>query len=132
MNSNIQLTPHFNLSEFLHKKSLEGVMPEIVENLRKLAMALEGVRVTLGNREMTITSGFRTWAHHVAIYAAMGIPESEVPKDSYHLKGLAADFVVKGLPPKVVQEILKDWNGGLEIAPTWTHCDLGPKRRFFA
>lgn len=122
MNTDIQLTKHFHLREFLHNGSDEGLTPGIVDNLRKLANELEDVRKLLGDRPMTITSGYRSPAHNRKVG---GAPQS------FHLRGLAADFVVQGLTPQKVQEILKEWPGGMELAPTWTHLDLGPRRRFY-
>lgn len=121
MKTDIQLTPHFNLKEFLHNGSDEGVTPEIVENLRALAQALEKVRVLLGNRPMVINSGFRTPKHNAEVG---GKP------DSQHLLGKAADIVLQGMAPQVVQGVLADWNGGLGSYSSWTHIDLGPKRRW--
>ena len=57
-------------------------------------------------------------------------------KASYHLASRtlickAIDFNVAGFTPMQVQKALNiDWLGGMEYAPTWTHLDLGPKRRF--
>jgi uncharacterized protein YcbK (DUF882 family) len=133
MNVDIQLTPNFNLKEFLHNGSDEGLSPEIVENLRRLAQALEKVRTLLGNRPITIDSGFRTWAHHLEIYKQIlgqKFSIKQVPKNSQHLFGKAADIVVQGVAPKVVQEILKDWDGGLGSYTVFTHVDIGPKRRW--
>lgn len=99
----------------------DTVSPQIILNLTHLAVKLEKVRELLGNRRMTITSGFRTPEHNKAIGGA---------KNSYHLKGMAADFTVEGLTPQEVQHKLEWWDGGMEYAPTWTHLDTGPKRRF--
>ncbi len=121
MTTDIQLSKNFKRSEFLHLGSLEGVTPEIEANLGQLAIALEGVRVKLGNRVIHINSGFRTVAHNLAVG---GVEHSQ------HLYGLAADIEVEGLTPQQVQKIMEDWPGGLEYAPTWTHLDLGSHRRF--
>lgn len=117
---NQKLSPHFSLSEFI-KPGVKVTHVEML-NLTRLALALEKVRTILGNRPMTITSGYRTVKHNQAIGGA---------KNSWHLKGLAADFIVEGMTPQEVQKKLDPiWDGGLEYAPTWTHLDLGPKRRF--
>lgn len=121
MKTDIPLTPHFNLKEFLHNGSDGGLTAGIVENLRKTAQMMETIRSLCGNHPITITSGFRTPEHNKEVGGA---------PNSFHLKGMAADFVVAGLQPHQVQVILKDWHGGLELAPDWTHADWGPYRRF--
>lgn len=121
MDINKNLSPNFVLSELLNNGSTEGVTEAILDNLRRLTLALEEIRRICGNHPIKITSGFRTPEHNAAVGGA---------PNSYHLKGLAADFVIQGQTPQQTQELLKDWRGGLEYAPTWTHCDLGPKRRF--
>lgn len=121
MDTNIQLTPHFNLQEFLHDASPDGLTPDISANLQQLAIALEKVRAMCGNRPIFINSGFRTPEHNEEVG---GAPNSQ------HLLGKAADIEVQGLKPCVVQEILHDWNGGLGSYETWTHVDTGEKRRW--
>jgi len=138
MNVNIQLTPHFHLTEFLHNKSPEGVTPDIIESLRRLAIALETIRALLGNRRITITSGFRSWKHHLEIYRAIakqkGVPFDikKVPRKSYHLYGLAADFMVEGMTSAEARKIIDPyWKGGMEKGTPHVHLDLGPNRRFY-
>lgn len=122
MNLDVQLTPHFHLKEFLHPGAEKEIGVDEIENLRKLAQKLEKVREQLG-KPIIITSGYRTVMHNKKIGGA---------RNSYHLKGMAADFVVAGLSPQKVQTLVDDWwPGGLEYAPTWTHLDLGPRRRFY-
>jgi zinc D-Ala-D-Ala carboxypeptidase len=115
------LSPHFQLGEFLHNGSFEDVTPEIMANLGRIAYALEHVRIICGNRPIHINSGFRTPQHNKEVCGA---------PDSQHLYGKAADIVVQGIGPRVVQELLKDWPGGLGSYSAWTHCDIGPKRRW--
>ena len=49
---------------------------------------------------------------------------------SQHLFGTAADFTVSGVSPEAVQEYLKNWKGGLGSYKTFTHVDVGTKRRW--
>lgn len=116
----MQLSEHFKLEEFLSPDS--PTVPEpVLKNLKRLCQHLETVRELLG-KPMIITSGYRTSKHNRKVGGA---------SHSYHLQGLAADFVVPGMSPHKVQTILDDiWNGGMEYGSTWSHLDLGPKRRF--
>ena len=128
------LTPHFRLGEFLHNGSLEGVTPKILENLKRLAIKLEEVRELLGNRPMRITSGFRTMADHLRIYADQGITDKRrIPMQSWHLQGLAADFMVIGMESEAARKILDPvWQHGMEKGTPHVHLDLRPnKERYF-
>lgn len=84
------LTPHFLLSEFTTSQTAarKGIdnEPGIEEklHLRELAKVLEVVRKVLGNRAITITSGYRSPELNAAVGGA---------KDSDHMLGLAADFI---------------------------------------
>lgn len=121
MNLDIQLTTNFHLSEFLCPGAEKVISAPVIENLRKLANKLEEARKLLGNRPITITSGYRTPAHNKAVGGA---------SKSQHLYGTAADIVVSGLKASEVQKILKDWNGGLGSYAGFTHLDISVKRRW--
>ena len=99
MNSNIYLSPHFKLNEFIKSRtarenSIDNTPPpEAVENLRALCVhTLEPLREALG-LPIIITSGYRCKVlneritHHSAT--------------SQHMQGEAADFVVQGAKFKV-------------------------------
>lgn len=116
-----RLTEHFTLEEFY--RAADGIPgDDIVANLLDLATALEGVRERLSNRPIIITSGYRTPAHNIAVG---GVPWS------YHLRGMAADFVALGMRPRDVQEKLTDWPGGMGCYVTFTHLDIRPYRARF-
>lgn len=117
----MQLSPHFQLKEFLHPGSFSAVTPAILENLRQLALRLEDVRSQCHHQPIRITSGFRTKAHNTLVG---GSPNSQ------HLLGKAADIVVQGMTPHDVQRLLNAWDGGLGCYKTFTHVDIGPKRRW--
>ena len=125
--NHVQLAPDFTLGEFLKPG---WAIPEewILDNLINLANRLQVVR-DITQRPIRITSGYRTPEHNAKVGGG---------KNSYHLKGMAADIVTLpnpelGLPalsPKALQTLLKTWNGGLGSYDSFTHVDIGPKRRW--
>lgn len=116
------LTPNFYLEEFLHN-GVHGIDlgDDIKQNLQYVANRLQVIRDMLGGRTITITSGYRSPKQN---QQAGGVPNSQ------HLNGLAADFTVAGISPHKVQKALSQWAGGLGCYHTFTHVDLGPKRRW--
>jgi zinc D-Ala-D-Ala carboxypeptidase len=86
------LTPHFLLEEFTLSSTALALgiknipRPEHLENLKKLATRMEGVRA-LFNVVIEITSGYRNPEVNAAVG---GVPNSA------HALGLAADFHVHG------------------------------------
>lgn len=119
MKKNKKLTPNFVFSEFLHP-SVHEVPEEVEWQLVCVAQRLQAIRDVMG-LPMRITSGYRTVEHNARIG---GHPHS------YHLKGMAADVVVDGLSPAQLQKLLAGWSGGLGSYETFTHVDIGPKRRW--
>ena len=100
-----------------------GVTLAHLVNLVMLGERMESVRVELGNRPITITSG---WRDYISNREAGGAPRS------YHLIGQACDFVVKGMTPKEVQAALAPtWKGGLGYGATFTHLDIRPTKARF-
>ena len=114
-----KLSPHFKLGELIKPNT---PLPDdmILWNLWLLAQRLQTLRDVL-LRPISITSGYRSPEQNKA---AGGHPLS------YHLRGMAADIMVAGLTPKQVQQQLSQWQGGLGCYPTFTHVDIGPRRRF--
>jgi len=62
----MKLTENFHLDEFLVSETAERMgidndpPDDVIDNLRGLASTLEEVRKVLGNRPITITSGYRS------------------------------------------------------------------------
>ena len=67
-------------------------------------------------------------AHHLRVYKELGITDTKkIPVGSYHLKGLAADFTVKGFSNKQVYEKMDLIHfGGVEFPDNQNriHIDL--------
>lgn len=102
----IQLSPNFYLSEFLAsaEATRRGISntpdPLAVQALFKTARLLEQIRSLLGNKIISISSGFRC----VELNRALGSGDS-----SQHLTGDAADFNCRafGTPLQVAAAISK-------------------------
>jgi hypothetical protein len=93
-------TLHFNWSEFTDRVSgtfSGGKLSASAtrENARRTMYKLEALRVKLGNRAITVNSGFRTIAHNAEIGGA---------SDSMHLYGMAADLNVPGVSNRTVYQ----------------------------
>lgn len=115
-------TEHFRWSELLHNQTDKPDF-DVLMNIEMVANLLEIYREKLFNeRPVIITSGWRSEDYNKKIGGA---------KKSFHLSGLAVDFVVQGYEPYYVYTLLDNVHkGGLEKARTWTHLDLGNNRRF--
>jgi hypothetical protein len=95
-----QLTEHFTLEEFTRSAKAKELKIDnspqddaTLDNLKQLATVLERVRKACGNRPIIISSGLRV----PALNRAVGSRDT-----SAHIKGLAVDFNVKGLHPRLV------------------------------
>ncbi len=102
---------------------------EQLENIKKVATILRVYKHKVFKKApITITSGFRSKAHHLRVYKELGITDpKKIPMGSYHLKGLAADFTVKGFTNKQVYEKMDALHfGGVEFPDDQNriHIDL--------
>lgn len=80
------LTKHFTLAELDQRGAAK---PEHIENLKRVAEALEVIRERVGV-PLIINSGYRSPQHNKAVGGS---------KTSDHMKGLAADFRAKTYTP---------------------------------
>lgn len=114
-----KITTHFSLHEFSCRCGCE--MPSYVRReIELLALRLEVIRAYF-DRPLIINSGYRCHAYNRLINGA---------RTSYHIKGMAADFVVVGLNSASVQkavEALMDvgdiTKGGIGYYSSFTHYD---------
>lgn len=84
----------------------------------ELIKCLEDVRSHFGDSPVMITSGCRCETHNKYIGGS---------SSSYHTKGLAADFKVKGTTPHAVGEYLRGRYAdryGVGTYANWTHLDM--------
>lgn len=78
-------------NEILHGNSINDVPVTAQINIQELVKRINIVRAEW-NVPMIVTSGFRTWQEHSAIYYKMG---KTTPKGSQHLIGAAVDIADK-------------------------------------
>jgi hypothetical protein len=101
----MQLSPNFSLkeltaSETADRHGLDNTpTDEIIENLKHLAGVLQEVRSILGNKPITVSSGYRS----PTVNEKLGSKPT-----SDHCKGLAVDFICPsfGTPDEVVRQIM--------------------------
>ncbi len=123
---NNRLSKNFNFSEFASKDGAEPT-PDVLENLRKLARNLEVIRAHFGNVPIKINSGWRSPAYNKTIPNAA--------TNSQHVKGKAADIVIKGFTPRQIAselekliEAKKISQGGIGVYPNFLHYDIRGKK----
>ncbi|VVE77373.1 D-Ala-D-Ala carboxypeptidase family metallohydrolase [Pandoraea sputorum] len=133
MQTTNDLTLHFTLAELTHSQTADrrgidnAATDEAVTNLTRVAQTLERVRVLLGSRPITISSGYRSPDLNRAVGGA---------HNSAHLCGLAADFICPGYgtPLQICKAIAAsniDFDQLIQEG-TWVHLGLaqpGQKNR---
>ena len=115
----MKLTDNFQMSEFDSKDG--AMMPfSIRTTVAVLAHQLQVIRDEIGV-PITINSGYRSPSHNAAVGGA---------KNSYHVKGMAADLVTS-LPPQKLAETIKKLmdegkikKGGIKAYNTFVHYDI--------
>lgn len=120
----MKLTNNFNLSEFASKDGAP-FPPDIVKNIEVLAQQLQILRDEL-NLPIVINSGYRSPQHNLKIGGA---------KDSFHVRGMAVDIVVKGMTPlqlyNKIEQLIKKGKmieGGIGLYSSWVHYDYRGKK----
>lgn len=116
----MRLTNNFNLNEFESKDGAE-FPDEVKRQIQRLADNLQVLRDSI-DKPIEINSGYRSPEHNKSIKGA---------KNSFHVKGMAADIVIEGMTPKEVfdkiQELIEDGKmvqGGLKDYKSFTHYDI--------
>ena len=114
----MELSRSFTREEFLCKCGncdYDTVDAELVTLLQELRDSF--------NEPIIITSGNRCPAHNLAI--------GSKAKNSYHIRGRAADIQVRNISPAAVQEYIRDKypeKYGLGCYATFTHIDTRTKK----
>lgn len=112
------LTKNFTLEEFLINQT-EKPSDEVKKNLKSVAIVLQTYRDTIfGNQPVTIHSGWRSEKYNKSIGGAA---------KSYHCKGLAVDFGVKGFTKDKLYALMNIYHfGGVEhyTQAGWTICHI--------
>lgn len=126
----MQLSPHFTLAELTVSQSAARLgidnnpPPEVIKNLERTALGLEGVRMLLG-APVLISSGYRSPVLNMEIGGA---------KNSQHMTGQAVDFICPGFgsPAQIVKTIV---NSGMQFDQVilefdrWVHLSFSDKPR---
>jgi hypothetical protein len=122
-----QLTPHFAVEELCatqHREFDNTPPPEVVGNLRTTAARMEQVRRLLGDRVISISSGYRCRALNRAVGGA---------RTSAHLTGDAVDFNCYGFgdPLAVCRALVASDIAFDQIIEegSWCHISFDPRMR---
>jgi len=121
-----QVSEHFSLAELTVTKTGLSNTPGPAElaNLKRLAGVLEQVRALLGNRPITINSGYRSPEVNRKVGGST---------TSDHRHGLAADIICPayGSPHEIAKAIAASGIGFDQVIQegTWVHIGVGPRMR---
>jgi uncharacterized protein YcbK (DUF882 family) len=125
----MKLTENFELSEFASKCGRP--MPvEVMNNVEMLAQNLQVIRDLIG-QPITINSGYRSPEHNAS-------DEVKGAKNSFHVKGMAADLSARHISPSDLAHAIEDLmdegkieKGGIGLYKTFVHYDIrGFKRKW--
>jgi len=118
----MKLSPHFTYEELTHTdhRELDNTPNEAeLENLKRLATFLEGVKTLLGGKPIIINSAYRSRAVNIAA----GSKDS-----SQHRLGCAADIRVPGMTPdQVVKSVIASdiaFDQVIREFNRWTHISI--------
>lgn len=126
-----RLSAHFTLAEMTHsataaRKGIANVVtPEVERQLFLTADRMEGVRALLGDKPISVLSGYRSEAVNKAVGGS---------KTSAHRTGHAVDFICPsfGTPAQVAAHLakhLKAYDQIIEEFGQWVHVGFGPGKR---
>lgn len=92
-----------------------------------LFLLLDGVhrRLEAGQRPLILYSGYRSPVYN----RQLSRRDRRVARNSYHMKGMAADVALKGARPAEIRDAARDFCcGGVGKYRDFVHLDVGPVR----
>lgn len=115
-----RLQPNFRLSEFSCKCGTRNC--QIALHDPNLSRLLQVLRQEC-KKPVTITSGYRCPEHNKLVGGSA---------TSYHVKGMAADIQVAGVPPKQLAQLAEKVGfSGIGLYDTFVHVDTRPRKYFW-
>lgn len=126
-----RLSPHFTLAELTvsataARKGLSNVPPPaVLDQLTVTARRMEVVRKLLGDRPITVLSGYRSPAVNRAVGGSL---------NSAHMTGHAVDFICPGYGSaaqiaRFLAKELKNFDQVIDEFDQWVHIGWGPGAR---
>ena len=112
------VAPHFKVLEFACRDGSDEILLDLA-----LPPVLEDIRTRCGGHPLVVNSGYRTASYNARVGGA---------KDSYHMKGMAADVSTAGAGPSVVAEKAElalfsaGIPGGIALYTSFVHVDVRP------
>jgi zinc D-Ala-D-Ala carboxypeptidase len=117
----MNLTPHFSLEELTrtdHRAFDNTAPPEVMPNLRRMALLMEQVREVVG-QPIVVTSGYRS----KQVNDAVGSKDT-----SQHRTGCAVDFRCSGLKPDAIVKMIRaskiPFDQLIREFDSWTHISI--------
>lgn len=123
----VQLAPNFYQHEFERSATaarygIDNSIPDaLLPNVREMAQCMQLIRSVLGNKVITVTSGYRCPKLNAKINGST---------TSAHMQALACDFIVAGMSPFEVALALRPHVKELKIDQLilefgeWTHVGI--------
>ena len=116
-----------------HGIEFDDLDSETQSNLMELLNRINKVREAWG-KPMFVTSGYRTLAHHLEIYAAKGITDiKRIPMKSNHLFGRAVDISDRNremqkwcIDNEQLLATIGLWMESFNATATWVHFQINP------
>ena len=115
-----------SLEEIIHcGKAPADLDPDKLAQCQDLLVRVNKVRVAY-NEAMTATSGVRTWADHLRIYAAKGITDlNKIPKASHHLETVTDSAAVDIADPGLKITSWLKGDGAQVLEDAGLYCEEG-------